>query len=425
VEKEGFKITAEIDALNKCISMECPVGHQLSDLTPTSFRKGTRCKVCKIDEKIRKGMEELQSLVEKEGFKVKGVYINATTRILMECPFGHDMTKITAHLFKQGIRCAWCSPTSPERAREEFEKLVKETGYKIKGEYKGSVTHILMECPYGHIMKSTSPSKFKSGSRCPECDGRTREQAEANLRLVVEKENYTLLGEYVNCYSYILMLCPDGHLLEHMTPQHFKDGNRCARCNNVSLEQARENFEALAKTENYKILSPYITSDTHVLMECPKGHKMTQICPGNFKRGRRCARCQNVGYSQVAIQWLKWMEIKYRITIQHAENGGEMKINQCSVDGFCVATQTVFEYNGCYFHGCKTCYGTFAYNALFNCDHQILEAKTISREKKLMEAGYKVVSIWGHEWKADIKKIKIIQMFWRKKLKKRQQAARC
>ena len=50
------------------------------------------------------------------------------------------------------------------------------------------------------------------------------------------------------------------------------------------------------------------------------------------------------------------------IFIQHALNRpyGEKMIladgHKYRVDGYCESTNTVYEYNGCFFHGCKECY---------------------------------------------------------------------
>ena len=39
------------------------------------------------------------------------------------------------------------------------------------------------------------------------------------------------------------------------------------------------------------------------------------------------------------------------ISIQHAENGGEYRINNYKVDGYDEANNTVYEFHGCHWHG--------------------------------------------------------------------------
>ena len=47
--------------------------------------------------------------------------------------------------------------------------------------------------------------------------------------------------------------------------------------------------------------------------------------------------------------------------IQHARNGGEVKITvtngkKFKLDGYCYATNTAYEFHGCSYHGCQYCY---------------------------------------------------------------------
>lgn len=65
-------------------------------------------------------------------------------------------------------------------------------------------------------------------------------------------------------------------------------------------------------------------------------------------------------FSQTSIMWLDYIVSKNNIHIQHALNGGEKQIiinNQTyKVDGFCEKSNTVYEYYGCFWQGCPTCY---------------------------------------------------------------------
>ena len=60
--------------------------------------------------------------------------------------------------------------------------------------------------------------------------------------------------------------------------------------------------------------------------------------------------------STKALQWIKFQSFKHNLKISHAKNGGEFKIGNYLVDGFCEKTQTVYEFHGCFWHGCKKCY---------------------------------------------------------------------
>nr|CAD7434299.1 unnamed protein product [Timema monikensis] len=69
------------------------------------------------------------------------------------------------------------------------------------------------------------------------------------------------------------------------------------------------------------------------------------------KWGYKCGDRQ----SAKAIKWLVYLEkTRPDIHIQHAFNGREIEILGRKVDGYCEMTREIFEFDGCFFHGC-TC----------------------------------------------------------------------
>ena len=55
--------------------------------------------------------------------------------------------------------------------------------------------------------------------------------------------------------------------------------------------------------------------------------------------------------SHEAHQWLSYTAEKEDIHIQHARNGGEKRVGNYYLDGYCEETHTAYEYQGCYWHG--------------------------------------------------------------------------
>ena len=55
--------------------------------------------------------------------------------------------------------------------------------------------------------------------------------------------------------------------------------------------------------------------------------------------------------SHEALQWLSYTAEKEGIHIQHARNGGEKRVGDYYLDGYCEDTHTAYEYQGCYWHG--------------------------------------------------------------------------
>lgn len=63
-------------------------------------------------------------------------------------------------------------------------------------------------------------------------------------------------------------------------------------------------------------------------------------------------------YSAISIQWLSWVQedrkTESKIYIRHALNDGEVNLpgTRYMLDGLCPETNTAYEFNGCYWHGC-------------------------------------------------------------------------
>ena len=63
------------------------------------------------------------------------------------------------------------------------------------------------------------------------------------------------------------------------------------------------------------------------------------------------ARQLKTKQSVEAIKWLSYTSEKEDIHIQHVRNGGEKRVGNYSLDGYCEETHTAYEYQGCYWHG--------------------------------------------------------------------------
>ena len=100
-------------------------------------------------------------------------------------------------------------------------------------------------------------------------------------------------------------------------------------------------------------------------------------------------------YSKQSIAWLNSYE---NPDIIHALNGGEEVILGNKVDGFDRNTNTIYQYHGCFWHGCPRCYkDTTVNNVKKECMGDLYN-KTLHRTKVLKKAGYKVEEAWECEW---------------------------
>ena len=125
-------------------------------------------------------------------------------------------------------------------------------------------------------------------------------------------------------------------------------------------------------------------------------------------RGWRGAK---VTHSTKALQWLYYEEDSIQKKdpspdhILHVRNGGEQCVTTSTdsyfVDGFNPANNTVYEFHGCFWHGCRTCHSNNRH-----CKHatnpdrtmEELYRATLAKEDALRSAGYHVKVMWECQW---------------------------
>jgi G:T-mismatch repair DNA endonuclease (very short patch repair protein) len=97
------------------------------------------------------------------------------------------------------------------------------------------------------------------------------------------------------------------------------------------------------------------------------------------------------------------MEQTHGCRIMHARNGREFRLSQLpqySVDGYCPETRTVFEFYGCYYHGCPC--KRFRDVKMPGGETQSLRyERTMSRLQEVVKAGYLVVTERKCAWDRD------------------------
>jgi G:T-mismatch repair DNA endonuclease (very short patch repair protein) len=107
-------------------------------------------------------------------------------------------------------------------------------------------------------------------------------------------------------------------------------------------------------------------------------------------------------FSEVSIKWIKWISETQDVYIQHALNGGEHKIQDIGkIDGYCETTNTVYEFQGCFWHGCPKCYSQDTINPYNQIDMGDLHEQTKTKNKKITDLGYNLVEMFECDLKND------------------------
>lgn len=118
-------------------------------------------------------------------------------------------------------------------------------------------------------------------------------------------------------------------------------------------------------------------------------------------------------YSKESIAWLTSLiddDEDNNTNIVHALNGGgggEVRICGVKVDGYCAATKTVYQFHGCFWHGCVKCYDPTLVNRKNRHTMGDLYMRTKRRTQQLRDAGYRVVEMWECEWLPQYRRLRL------------------
>ncbi|CAF3781358.1 unnamed protein product [Rotaria socialis] len=97
---------------------------------------------------------------------------------------------------------------------------------------------------------------------------------------------------------------------------------------------------------------------------------------------------QHGNISKKENQWLQTIENQLQRNLEHNK-----KIERYDVDGCDKLTNTVYEFNGCFFHGCQKCYDSEEINLMTGHKMKHHYQKTTMKEEKLKVLGYNVISV--------------------------------
>ena len=253
---------------------------------------------------------KFEKLIKDIGYKQLSPYVRNNLKVQLQCTKGH-IINMTASAIKSGRRCAKCSNKCPEQARKEFEKLIKDIGYKQLSPYINSGKKVKLQCDQDHIINMT-PDSIKTGYRCAKCSNKCPEQSKKDFKKLIKDIGYKQLSPYVRNNLKIKLQCTKDHLIE-IRASDLKSGVRCAKCAGLCPEQAKQEFENKLFEICYKQLSPYVTATQKVKLQCTNGH-IIEMQPNVIKSGGKCIKCANFGYdhNKIGIIYLlKCVDNKY------------------------------------------------------------------------------------------------------------------
>ena len=134
----------------------------------------------------------------------------------------------------------------------------------------------------------------------------------------------------------------------------------------------------------------------------------------NFLKPRQIAVIPPNGYSSadnqsaIALTWLYSVSQEINRQIRHVANGGEVRIEGKKIDGIDLETQTLYEFHGCFYHGCPSCYpNRNSINPINQQTMKSLYENTLQKTAYLRNKGFRVIEEWECNFRQ--KKLKDLQ----------------
>ena len=110
-------------------------------------------------------------------------------------------------------------------------------------------------------------------------------------------------------------------------------------------------------------------------------------------------------FSQTSTHSLGWRSEIDNVYIQHAMNGGKHFIPTVgNVDGFCKKTDTVYEFQGCFWHESPRCYTEDRINPVNQHDMLELQRTTKRKNQRIRDLGYRLVEVYECDLDKEFKK---------------------
>ena len=288
---------------------------------------------------------------------------------------------------------------------EDAKLLATQRGGEcLSTEYVNVKTKMKWKCKEGHKWDACY-NNIQQGKWCPYCKGgsNTLKLITINMcqQLAKQKGGICLSTQYINATTKMKWKCKENHEWDRCY-NAVQQGAWCRKCAdqdnskrqilknglNIAINLAESNGGRCLSTE-------YINNRTKMKWECEKGHQW-YISYNAIQRGSWCLRCTN-RISKPSIDWLN--SLPNAEDIQHGDNYGEYRIpkTRYHADGYDHKTNTIYEFHGCYWHGCKKCYPDRDSCKVVGKTLDEVYERTMKKEQKIRDLGYNLISVWECE----------------------------
>lgn len=239
------------------------------------------------------------------------------------------------------------------------------------------------------------PNNHLNGQGCIKCAISNKKN---NIKNFINKSNLIHNYKYdysesiyINAHTKLIIMCPE-HGKFKQTPNAHLNGRNCPMCyKNCKIYNTGEFIKRAEYKHNYRYdysKVKFLNNNTKITITC-KIHGDFEQLPTTHLVGSGCKKC-SLSYGRKEELWLNSLNIKIK---RH------FRIKNYIVDGYDESTNTIYEFNGDYWHGNPNKYNLDDINLSCKKTFRYLYEKTIEKENKLKELGYNFVSIWESDFK--------------------------
>jgi hypothetical protein len=304
-------------------------------------------------------------------------------------------------------------------APKEFENRANKIHQNIYDyslvKYINGTTHVKIICRQ-HGIFSQTPKNHLKGTGCPKCGSFAISLAKTKSvntflkdaqEIHFDEYDYSLV-EYKHNQIPIKIICRKHGIFEQMPTKHLQ-GHGCLICGEEKRAKSKtkstdifiKTAEEIHQKQYGYSLVEYKNARTNVKIIC-FDHGIFNQMPDKHLQGHGCSKCKG-NISRVEIQWLDLLKIPSEYRQKEIIIGKK----RFKVDAFDSITNTIYEFNGDFWHGNPKVFKAEDINNLNNQTFGELYQKTLDKQQTLISAGYKVISIWENDFKIMKRKLKI------------------
>lgn len=205
---------------------------------------------------------------------------------------------------------------------------------------------------------------------------------------------------YINSATKGTIICFNHGKFFQSPNSHLREDG-CPKCGIESKKVSLEEF----KNRSNKAHNNYYSYDGVILngvldvieIICPKHGLFSQIASKHMN-GSDCPSCIG-NVSKAETKWLDGLNVPAEYRQKH------IIINDKKIiaDAYDPENNTIYEFNGDYWHGNPDVFNHNDMNKITNCTFGELHQRTIEREKLIKSAGYNLITIWENDFKNSLK----------------------